>query len=62
MTYLQQKTIDEMMRQGLHTQLDIAEQRWHENKKYEPENYIHISRILSDLIKKSNHQVERQIH
>ncbi|MFK5893529.1 MAG: hypothetical protein QM504_09945 [Pseudomonadota bacterium] len=61
MTYLQQKTINEMMRQGLHTQLSIAKQQWHEHRKYEPQTFIHLSRLLSDLIKKSNHEVERSI-
>ncbi len=62
MTYLQQKTIDEMMRQGLHTQLDIAEHLWNEYKQYHPENYIHIPMILNDLIEKSNHEIKRLIH
>jgi hypothetical protein len=62
MTHLQQKTINEMRRQGLHTQLDIAEHRWQEHKKYEIDGFIHIPRILKDLIEKSNGEIERTIH
>jgi len=62
MTYLQQKTINEMMRQGLHTQLYIAENLWQKSKKYELQDNVHIPRLLHDLIIKSNREVERSIH
>jgi len=62
MTYLQQKTINEMMRQGLHTQLSIAEHQWQENKKYQLQENIHIPRLLHDLITKSNREIEQSIH
>lgn len=62
MTHLQQKTIMEMMRQGLHTQLGIAEHCWQEHKKYQLDGVIHIPKILQDLIHKSNCEIERTIH
>ncbi|MFK5984371.1 MAG: hypothetical protein QM479_02950 [Pseudomonadota bacterium] len=58
MTHLQQQTINEMMRQGLHSQLYNAAQLWQENKKYKLQNNEHIPIYLHDLIKKSNHQID----
>jgi hypothetical protein len=62
MTYLQQKTIDEMMRQGLHTQLNTAEQCWQHNIEYKLQGNIHIPRLLNDLIQKSNREIEKVVH
>lgn len=62
MTYLQQKTIDEMMRQGLHNQLYTAEQQWQKNKQYELQKNVHIPRLLHDLILKSNREIKKLIH
>jgi len=57
MTQLQQKTIDEMMRQGLHTQIYTAEQCWQNHKKFQLEAFIHISKLLNNLINQSNRQI-----
>jgi len=57
MTQLQHKTIDEMMRQGLHNQLYSAELCWLNHKKFQLDGFIHISRLLNDLINKSNRQI-----
>ena len=62
MTYLQQKTIDEMMRQGLHTQLNTAEQCWKKNIEYKLQGNIHIPKLLNNLIEKSNREIEKVIH
>ena len=62
MTHLQQKTIDEMKRQGLHTQLYVAEHCWQENKKYNLDGIVHIPRLLNDLINKSNREIKPLIH
>ncbi len=62
MTYLQQKTIDEMMRQGLHTQLITAQHCWQKNTQYNLETNIHIPGLLNDLIQKSNRETEKVIH
>ena len=62
MTHLQQKTVDEMQRQGLHTQLSIAECQWRQNKIFKLEEGIHIPRLLQDYIKKSNQEIEYLIH
>jgi len=52
MTYLQQKTIDEMQRQGLHSQLCIAEDKWQHNKKFTLVGSLNVPRSLHDYIKK----------
>ncbi|MFK5892802.1 MAG: hypothetical protein QM504_06245 [Pseudomonadota bacterium] len=62
MTYLQQKTINEMMRQGLHTQLSTAEHCWQKNTAYQLEANMHIPKLLNDLIQKSNREIEKVIH
>lgn len=62
MTYLQQKTINEMMRQGLHIELYIAGQQWQENKTYKLQENIHIPRSLHNLILKSNREIKQSIH
>jgi hypothetical protein len=62
MTHLQQKALNEMMRQGLHTQLQVAEHCWQEYKKYELQGIVHIPRLLNELIKKSNREVKQLIH
>ncbi len=62
MTHLQQKTIYEMMRQGLHSQIYIAEHSWSKNQKYEIQMNVTIPLSIMDLIKKSNYEVECNIH
>jgi len=62
MTYLQQKTIDEMQRQGLHFQLGIAEDKWQHNKKFKLAENIKVPRLLRDYINKSNQEIDRLIH
>ena len=62
MTHLQQKTIYEMMRQGLHSQIYIAEHSWSENKKYEIGMNVSVPLSIMDLIKKSNYEIEHSLH
>lgn len=54
MTYLQSMTIDQMMRQGLHNQLQKAKICWQKHKKYVLEETICVPSVLHDLIKRAN--------
>jgi len=60
MTHLQQKTIDEMMRQGLHTELYTAARCWGKNIRFQLSGIAHIPGLLIDLIEKSNMEIERR--
>jgi len=60
MTRLQQKTIDEMMRQGLHTQCYAAEHCWQKKSPFHLEMAINVTGQLKELIQKSNCEIERR--
>lgn len=62
MTHMQQQTLYEMKRQGLHSQLDTAKHCWQQCKIFKLAEGIHIPILLHECIKKSNQEIERFVY